>query len=184
MISDAPKVASATQEPTTATPATEPPAPKPDHHTERQAIQVYWNHVINSLAIANEATVAASTFVQNADLVSASQMLKQGRGATEQAKEMSQKDVPDGYNEIASTLLLASNDFADAITKESDYLDSSTPSVGAEALSKKQSALSQIEDAQHAARLKYVELGGKIDDLESFAGAAKATDDLMKVLSK
>lgn len=187
---EAPKAAVAAQESkveATAAPTNDPtdaPTPKPDHRPERQKIQAYWNHVINSLAIANETTVAASTSVQNDDLVSASQFLKQGREAADTAKEMSLKDVPDGYNDVSTTLFSASDSFANGITKESEFIDTRTPSVGAEALSQRQSAQGSIEDAQHAARLKYVELGGKIGDLESFADAAQAMHNMMKVLSK
>ena len=157
--------------------------PKPDHHAERQAIQTYWNHVINSLAMANESTVAASASVQNDDLVSASQFLKQGQEAAIHARDMSQSEVPDGYSEVGASLFTASDTFADAISKESDFIDNRTPSVGAEALEQRQRAQSEIEDAQHAARLKYVDLGGKIGDLSSFADAANAADQLLKMLS-
>jgi len=157
--------------------------PKPDRHAERERIQTYWNHVINSLAMANEATVAAAASVQGGDLVSASRFLKQGQEAATHAKEMSQSEVPNGYSEVGSTLFTASDTFADSIRKESDFLDTRAPSVAAEALEQRQRAQGEIEDAQHAARLKYVDLGGKIDDLSSFADAANAADQLLKMFS-
>ncbi len=174
--------ANRTDAPATAEP-TEAPTPKPDRHDERVRIQTYWNHVINSLAMANEATVAASSAVQGGDLVSASHFLKQGQEAAMHAKEMSQSEVPDGYNEVGSTLFTASDTFANAVGKESDFLDTQTPSVAADALEQRQRAQSEIEDAQHVARMKYVDLGGKIDDLSSFADAANAADQLLKMFT-
>jgi hypothetical protein len=163
-----------TPEPTATPEPTDTPTPKPDFHAMRQPYQEYWNKVIGKLAMSYVCISFAAKSVADSDLVEASKILEKGQQFADDAKNDTSGGVPERWNndDIGLKLFAASNKLSDGISKARAFLDDGKPSEMAEAQNDAAEARAYVDDATHAARVNYMDMGGRAADLESLPDQA------------
>jgi hypothetical protein len=158
--------------------------PKPDYHQQRVAYQQYWNKATSGLAMAYVCINYAAKSVEQGDMVSASKLLSRAEDFANQEKQNTEDNVPERFDndDIKLNLFMAANQLADAAYHARSFLDDQKPSDMASAQDLSAQAAEYVTTATHAARLVYIDMGGKGDDLESMQDQATSVVKVMDSL--
>ena len=162
---------------------TDAPTPKPDRHGERQMAQDYWQHVISKAAFAETALTFAGASLVNEDKVSAYQMLQRAKQYAFDAANASSENVPPGWDDVHEHMSNAMSGFGTAYEKMADALDSDRTSDYAKARDDAGYAQSEYGEAVHLARVHYISMGGRWQDVSDGTVEAKSMMDLFKALA-
>lgn len=113
----------------------------------------------------------ASQSVYGGDDVAAQQMIQHGEDFMDAASKSAGENLPEDSQEwvtVQSDLLEAASVYKESMGAASSALDSGKSSEMADALSGKDKAVADIDDAQHRVRVWYVAHGGKASDIYDF----------------
>jgi hypothetical protein len=163
--------------------ATDPPTPKPDRHAQRQVEHDYWERIIEKGAVAQSALTLAGAALLNEDRASAYEILKKAKTVAFDAANESSDGVPDGWDDVKDHLSNAFADYGTAYDTMAGALDSDKPSEYAQAREYAQSAQDEFDQAVHLARVHYVDMGGRWQDVSDGTAEAKSMQDMLKALS-
>jgi len=173
----------ATHEPVTASAHPQRASAARDQHAERESARAYWMKITLGLAIANETIAFAKDSVSRGDTVQANQYLAAGEQYASRVSNMVATDRPDGWDDVGDGLRSSADYLADALRDFNAFMDSNKPSDGASALDASDKAKSIIEATTHTARLKYIAMGGKWDDLPDVGSQQSGVDEIMKSIA-
>ncbi len=152
-------------------------------HAAREAAQVYWNPVLNELALAGAAVSLAVRAEEIGNAVEAEQILAQAVHAVKKAKDAADSSgVPDGnaWMSIQGELFDAAGKYEEAIKGIRDGLGNGNTETIANALDEAQSARSELDSATQGARNWYVTNGGNSSDIEDLPTAERSAEKLLK----
>lgn len=144
---------------------------KKNQTVARQQAQQWWADVMAPasaafFALQNPVALGAK------DAADLSAIVKKAGEMADQAKSAAaggaQDSIPDGWNDVEDSLILASDDLRDGCQSLRDYIDTEAPSKAADAKEKSESSRALFADALEKARAHYIQMGGKPEQLRDY----------------
>lgn len=188
--------AAATSRPATSTAAATTPAPaptdtptpvetltpKPDRHADRQIAQDYWKRVIGKAAFAQNAMLFATANAMNADAVSTYQFVKTAKKFADDGANEAGTNVPPGWDDVSEHMSNAMAGYSAGFDRALSAIDSEKTSDWAEALESTRNAKDEYDQAVHLARVHYIDMGGRWQDVSDGAAEQKALVQLEQMM--
>jgi hypothetical protein len=160
----------------------ETPTPKPDHHADRQIAQDYWQRVIGKAAFAQNAMLFATANAMNADAVSTYQFVKTAKKFADDGANEAGTNVPPGWDDVSEHMSNAMSGYSAAFDRALAAIDSEKTSDWAEALQSTRDAKDEYDQAVHLARVHYMDMGGRWQDVSDGAAEQKALLQLEQMM--